>query len=71
MKILVQKQVTVTLELNYDEAVGLTKLINSGTGSATAKELHLLELGSVLAKNFPEAKKENGEGWFKETAVLK
>lgn len=51
-KILVQKTVTVTLEMSGAEAQGLLDLLDGGVGSDTRTELNLDELYRTLTKEF-------------------
>lgn len=67
MKILVQTQVTVTLEMNGTEAQNLTDLLHLGISLNTLKKLGLDELADNLVKKFPPSK----EILFEKLAVIK
>lgn len=54
-KILVQKTVTVTLELSEKEAAGLSSLLQKGVTGNTLDYLNLIDLAKTLSDSFPPA----------------
>lgn len=52
MKLLVQKTVTVTMEMNEVEAQNLLDLLNSGVSTETLDSMNLRDIHSKLIEHF-------------------